>query len=248
MPTATHTLLKRICRESFGKVLLEQGFVELERKSHVVVSAEFRRVSRNVVQVVDIQRDKYWSDAAGKFCVNLWIRIPIDEGDSKINAIEGNNTSDWFGLHERLGRLATGEDYWWNIERKVLSSEDEVQRIVNDLITKWDDFGTSWFTKFPDLRSARDQCAAGWNRKKAMQMSIALGEVEEARALFIDQLGLGSRPSEEELTDALLANVISSDECDFLRRLVLQHKDAITVGLQKMFGRSLPRRPPVDPY
>jgi hypothetical protein len=248
-PGKTNELLKRICRESLGSVLPDLGFVELDRRSHSLISAEYRRVSGNIVQIVDVQRDKYWSNDAGKFCINFWIRIPTDEGTSKTNAIEGKESSDWFGLHERLGRLATGEDYWWTIERKLLSSESKtVQRIVGDLTTKWDEFGTSWFARFPDLCSARDYCATGWSRTQAMRMSIALGELSEARELFIDHLGLGKRPSEEELQYALSSKVISSDEFDVLRRLVLQHVDVITTGLEKLFGRSRPRSPPVDQY
>jgi hypothetical protein len=247
MSTATNAMLKSLCRESFGAVLPPLGFVELNLRSHVLVSAEFRRVSQNIVHIVDVQRDKYWSNDSGKFCVNFWIRISIDEGTSKADAIDGKNSSDWFGFHERLGRLATGEDYWWTIERKLLSSESKtVERIVADLVEKWDRFGIPWFERFPDLRSARDYCASGWSRAKAMRMSIALGELSEARELFIDHLGLGQRPFEDELRCALSSNVISSDEFDVLRHLLLQHVDVIATGLEKLFGRSRPRSPPVD--
>lgn len=79
-----------------------------------------------------------------------------------------------FRLTARLGMLATGSDYWWELKRGLLFSDDRmVQRVATDLRQKWVEFGSPWFERLPDLRAARNEAACGWSLESAISMSLA---------------------------------------------------------------------------
>lgn len=71
-----------------------------------------------------------------------------------------------------------------------------------------------------------------------------LGEVAEARELFIDWLCLGSRPSPDVLARDKERGLISNAEPESLRRLAMQHESTFKRGLEALFGRSQPRATP----
>ncbi len=195
--------------------------------------------------MVDVQRDKYWTNQKGRFCINLWILFPKIGVFSATDVLTAIYSSENFDVCERLGKLATGSDYWWKLKPGWLFSESRlVNRLVSDLREKWASFGKPWFESIPDLRAARDYLAAGWGKGVAISMSLALGETAEARELFIDTLCRRYRPPEDVLVRDQNRGLISEVEAHALRRLLMQDEDTLQRGLEELFGRSRSRSAP----
>ena len=156
------------------------------------------------------------------------------------------SNSENFQVHERLGQLATGSDYWWELKRGWFFSESrEVERIASDLRQKWLSFGKPWVESISDLRSARRYLlATGWGQGVAISMSLALGEADEAREVVIDSLRSSYRPPDDVLSQYWERQLLSLAEVTTLRRLLMQRDDVLQSGLEELFGRSHPRLKP----
>jgi hypothetical protein len=179
----------------------------------------------------------------------LWIQFPAVGDFSGMDAMTAMSNSENFQVHERLGQLATGSDYWWELKPGWFSSEiREVNRIASDLREKWLSFGKPWFESISDLRTARDHLAAGWGKGIAISMSLALGEADEARELLIDSLCLRYRPTDDKLAQYQERELLSSTEVTTLRQLLMQREDVLQSGLEELFGRSKPRAVPTRSY
>lgn len=247
MAKSLNSILQAICAKSLGELLLADGFEESPAKiRQSCVAAQYHRLAVDRLCVVDVQRDKYWTNDKGRFCVNLWIQFPATGDFSGMEATAAISNSENFQVHERLGQLATGSDYWWELKRGWLFSESrEVDRISSDLRQKWLSFGKPWFESISDLRTARDHLAAGWGKGVAISMSLALGEADEARELLIDSLCLHYRPTDDQLAECQEQHLLSSAEVTTLRRLLMQREDVLRSGLEELFGRSQPRATPI---
>lgn len=241
MAKPLNSILKEICAESLDKLLLPDGFeVTPSKARHSLVSAQYHRFAVDRLCVVDVQRDKYWTNEKGRFCVNLWIQFPAVGDFAGMDAVTAMLSSENFQVHERLGQLATGSDYWWELKRGWRFSENrEVNRIASDLRQKWLSFGKPWVESISDLRAARRYLlATGWGYGVAVSMSLALGETDEARELVIDSLCRRYRPPEDVLSQYEERQLLSSAEVRTLRRLLMQGEDVLQNGLEELFGRS----------
>lgn len=247
MAKSLNSILKTICANSLGELLLADGFEESPAKiRNSTLTAQYHRIAVNRLCVVDVQRDKYWTNDKGRFCVNLWIQFPEDGDFAGMEAMAEMSYSGNLQVHERLGQLATGSDYWWELKRGWFFSESrEVDRISSDLRQKWLAFGKPWVESIPDLRAARDRSAAGWEKGMAIRMSLVLGEIEEARQLMIDLLCVRYRPPAGVLAEYEKWRLLSSAEAMALQRLLMQREDVLQSGLKELFGRSQPRHTPI---
>ena len=247
MAKSLNSILKTICANSLGELLLADGFEESPAKTRPsFIAAQYHRLAVDRLCVVDVQRDKYWTNDKGRFCVNLQIHFPEVGDFSGMDAMTAMSNSVYFRIHERLGQLATGSDYWWELKRGWFFSESrEVDRVSKDLRQKWLAFGRPWIESISDLRSARDRLAMGWSKGMAIRMGLVLGEIEEARELMIDLLCLRYRPREDALAEFEEWRLLSSTEATALQRLLMQREDVLQSGLKELFGRSQPRHTPV---
>jgi len=247
MAKSLNSILKAICANSLGELLLADGFEESPAKiRNSILTAQYHQLAVDRLCVVDVQRDKSWTNGKGRFCVNLCIYFPEVGDFSGMDAMAAMSNSAYFRIHERLGQLAAGSDYWWELKRGWFFSESrEVDRISSDLRQKWLSFGRPWIESISDLRAARDRLAMGWSKGMAIRMSLALGEIREARELMIDLLCLRYRPPEDVLAKYEKWRLISSTEATALQRLLMQREDVLQNGLKELFGRSQPRHTPI---
>lgn len=101
MAKPLNSILKEICSESLDKLLLPDGFeVTPSKARHTLVSVQYHRLAVDRLCMVDVQRDKYWTNEKGRFCVNLWIQFPKVGDFSCMDAVTATSNSENFQVHE----------------------------------------------------------------------------------------------------------------------------------------------------
>jgi hypothetical protein len=221
-------LLKEVFDRAIGGQLRSLGFVESPAADrHPFCPQQYERRLPSLVQMVDIQRDKYWEASGGKFCINLNVFFEDLAWPYSVSQDGKNRNGCW----ERLGRLAKSEDYWW-----LLSTTERPQELIRELASIWHRFGEPWFEAHRDLRSARDFALLdSFKRISAIKMSVALGELDVARHLTITVMKGGYRPENDWLAELVDWNVLKQAEADVVRRLAMQRVDHYLAGLDVLF-------------
>ena len=230
MATATQ-LLKAVFDEAIGNQLRSLGFVESPAADrHPFCPQQYERRLPRLIQMVDVQRDKYWKASGGKFCINLCVCLE-DLAALYPASPEGEIRR---GPCERLGRLATGEDHWWHLSAKARPNE-----LIQELENTWRKFGTPWIEVHHNLRSVRDLALQDpWKQASAIAMSVALGELDVARDLAIDVMKVGDRPKDDLLARLVDWEVLKEAEATAVRRLAMQRVDHYLAGLDDPFSPS----------
>lgn len=75
--------------------------------------------------------------------------------------------------------MPSRQDKWWQV-----NDRSDMQEIAGQITEAWEYYGRRWIEEFSDLRAARDKETRSGDLRLASQMSLALGEIEEAQRLL----------------------------------------------------------------
>lgn len=231
-PQKLNDRLKAVISQGLGSVLLAGGYEESRpNERHGSCTAQFHSVHADHIRLVDVQRDKYWTNKRGKFAVNLGIHFPAVERMRGGQIIDGIPPGGCWTLTTRLGRLATGADKWWE-----LTPRTAIQSLARDVSDSWITYGKPWIETHSDLRAARDWKDSNYGVWPAVIMSLVLGERDTARRLFRETLSDGTPRDGYYVSEAERMGLLDSTEADRLRWAVMQHVDTKRTTIDEVLG------------
>lgn len=140
----------------------------------------FRSESNGQFGFVEVQRDKWWTNASGKFAMNLGLWVPAVDlarapEPKNFKADQAKGELYWT-VTERLGQLEHREDIWWNIQ-----PDTDPESLGRTVLKSWQNVGVPWFRSVADLNGVRSWLIKSRGLATAIFASEALGDKESVR-------------------------------------------------------------------
>jgi hypothetical protein len=174
MPKLSKTILSTLIKGTLEPLWSGEGFGK-SPVCHTSCFVQYHRLRQDQYQLIDVQRDKWWTKQCGKFAINLGVYIPKLMEITGRPIIEGVPPGGNWPISERLGVLATGRDVWWEIRETT-----DTQQLGDELTALWHKFASPWFEKLDDPKTLRE-----WAIDQGdVALCVLLGERDEARRIF----------------------------------------------------------------
>jgi hypothetical protein len=200
---------------------------------------QFHRVGPDHVCLLDFQRDKYWTNAEGKFAINIGIYFPAVEAIRGRPPIEGIPPDGCWTVTTRLALLATGKDRWW-----TLTPKGNLGRLAGELQEGWRDFGRPWIEKNKVLANARDWQLENYAEWPAVLSTVVLGQRDVARRILRDFWFRGRNRDPDVVKQSQALGLVDHTEAERLTWALMQDATTLRRILDETFGtegETLPR-------
>jgi hypothetical protein len=133
-------------QNKMGAELEKLGWIRLKEKGTAPhISCLFNKtIGNQIIHVLDIQRDRYWTNNNGLFTLN--VGIFHKEYNSKFGfKPSGYIDTAYCILRTRIGHLKTGKDEWYNINPKT-----SIEPLSNQIWNDFELYGLPWFNSILD--------------------------------------------------------------------------------------------------
>lgn len=170
MKSEAARLIDQVISLGFSKALKRDGYTRKGRT--------WRFADTGTVQVVNVQGSTGNISYHGAFTINLGIYLPTVEIISiRSHILQAPNEAECT-LRERIGSLLPAcKDKWWEVD----GWSSDLQAITDEIVEAWTLYGKPWIMRCSDPREARKYAAQKGNFWLATEISVALGEMEQAQ-------------------------------------------------------------------
>ncbi len=133
--------LKKWIRNNFSPHVGKYQWKEISNLKGIpeIVGLFNKKINDDIIHVMEFQRDKYWENEKGKFCLNLGVYHKIYHMKYGYKQ-DGIIDSSYCFIRERLGNIKFGEDKWYTIDQST-----DMEKFSEILISDFDNYAEKWF-------------------------------------------------------------------------------------------------------